>query len=186
MKKTIKILLIIGVCYAVFCWVFPLIGLFGGAGARIDELQRLYDEHRAGGEALAARLEQSVEFGQQLVAQNERDADNYRRLEEINREIRAENSRLRSNNQQLETILSDANIDVEGISKAIGAAFSRSERIERIIQEYRDREHEDYQDTASNDSPAASRADNPGSRSYGGIDVELYQRREEMSEWQRW
>jgi len=186
MKETIKIVIIIGVCYAIFCWVFPLIGLLGGAGARIDELQRLYDEHRARGEALAAGLEQSVELGQQLVAQSERDADSYRQLEEINREIRTENSRLRSNNEQLESIISDANIDVEGISEAIRAAIGRGKQIERIIHEYRDRKHEDDQSSTGDDPLAASRADSPGSRYYGGIDVECYQRRDEMSEWQRW
>jgi len=186
MKKTIEILLIIGVCYAVFSWVFPLIGLLGGAGARIGELQRLYDEHRARGEAHAAGSEESLDLGEQILSETERDAARYRELEEINREIRAENSRLRSNNEQLESLVSAANTDAEGISEAIRAAIGRGERIERIIREYRNREHEDSQSAAGDDSVTASRADNSGSRSYGGIDVELYQRREEMSEWQRW
>jgi len=179
MKKTIKILLIIGVCYAVFCWVFPFIGLFGGAGARIGELQRLYDDHRARSEAHTAGLEESLETARRELAAAERDADYYRQLEEAYKAARADNERL-------ETLLSESHIGTEKVGESIRAAIGRAERIGHIIREYRDREHENDQSAGGNDNVATNRVDSPGGRNDGGLDVECYKRSSEMSEWQRW
>lgn len=136
MKDTIKYVIIIGVCYAVFAWGFPLLGLFGGSSAAIQRIQRDFDDYRERSESHTAGLETSLAAAKQELSNAERDADSYRELQATNQSLRADNARLGS-------LLSEAYSGAKAAGEPIRSAIRRAERIERLAGELREQEHQD-------------------------------------------